>query len=87
MTCDCPEPDLCRKLGRHMNPHLLSIWYGTNPNVTPEAAADLRSRWVAAAVEPIGTPATKPTLPTCPHLWKRVRDEQGNVKTRLCKAG
>ncbi len=23
----------------------------------------------------------------CPHLWKRVRDEQGAVKTRLCKAG
>ena len=81
MTCNCPNPVLCQRLGRHMNAYLLSIWEGTNPSVPPEKAAALRTRWAAAA-------GVAPPVPQkCPHLWRRARDAEGKVKTRLCKAG
>jgi hypothetical protein len=69
-ACSCPDPELCKKLKRHIVGRLWEIWHGID--IDPALAEDYRRRWLAEAgvVEP----------PRCPHLWKRVRNPDGTVK-------
>jgi ADP-heptose:LPS heptosyltransferase len=44
-----------------------------------------RAAWDQAEAEAAGQPVPRPVrLPRCPHLWKRVRDEQGRVVQKVC---
>jgi hypothetical protein len=44
-----------------------------------ENRADLRAIW--EKTEPPRPP------PACPHLWRRVRDQEGKIKKRWCDSG
>lgn len=39
----CPDPELCKRLGRHIHGRLWEIWNGVN--ISPEKAARYRAMW------------------------------------------
>lgn len=83
--CTCTAPGRCPAFGRDMTARDLEICkgeYASNP--LPEETREKFLRWWKDG-SPVQTNPEAPGLPpACPHLWKRVRDEGGEVVTRKC---
>ena len=84
-TCQCKSDGRCERYGRWMGGRLRSICNGTAEGVSPAQAEQYRRAWAAQAAGAAPAPPTA-TVARCPYLWKRARDEQGNVKTVICQS-
>jgi hypothetical protein len=86
--CHCPAYDpACQRAGRPMTLRLWELCANQcppeRPCVFPNDSEAFRRLWDSRRGLVVPTVRERP----CAFLWKRVRDEQGKVRTRRCETG
>lgn len=66
-TTDCPDAELCARLGKHIHGRLLQIWRGEN--IDPVMAAQYRAKWEVEALGGTIPLMVTTTVPTNQAAW------------------